>query len=310
MKFLLRLFPLILCLLTGYAGADEAGPVPIRVEPESTPSGEAAFLGPLRRVEVGDISIGFRQFGSGPPVVLVMGFSGTTQLWDVALLGSLAEEHQVTIFDNRGVNETTRGTAPLTMEQMADDTAGFLEAVAPEAVVVGWSMGGEIALTMLVRQPEACKAVIACGSDFGGPHALEPTEDVLAVLNDPEAPPEKLLALLFPDSPEGMTSLVRFARGTEVMPEGHLDPVVLQEQSAAEEAFAESSSTYDGLPQVQKPVIVVGGELDPVVPVGNAHLVAKRVPGARLEIFEGASHGMLFQDSERLVKLVRELTRD
>ena len=52
------------------------------------------------------------------------------------------------------------------------------------------------------------------------------------------------------------------------------------------------------------PVLVTNGELDQGVPVRNARNLARRIPGARLSIYAGAAHGMMFQDAERFAAQV------
>ena len=66
---------------------------------------------PLRHVRAGDISVGYRTLGSGPPLVLVTGYAATLYVWDPGVLTRLAERRRVIVFDNRGVLTTTRGGA-------------------------------------------------------------------------------------------------------------------------------------------------------------------------------------------------------
>src|SRR5882762_3832860 len=58
---------------------------------------------PLKHVSANGISIGYRTIGSGPPLVLIMGYSGTLYVWDPGLLAGLAKHRKVIVFDNRGV---------------------------------------------------------------------------------------------------------------------------------------------------------------------------------------------------------------
>ena len=78
---------------------------------------------------------------------MIMGFGATMAEWDPALIADLATQHTVVLFDNRGI--ATSVPSPinrLTIAQMADDTAGLIDALGlgrPD--VLGWSMGGNIA---------------------------------------------------------------------------------------------------------------------------------------------------------------------
>jgi pimeloyl-ACP methyl ester carboxylesterase len=57
-------------------------------------------------VKVNGASLGYRTVGSGPPLVMVMGFGATMSVWDPALIERLARRHRVIMFDNRGVGES------------------------------------------------------------------------------------------------------------------------------------------------------------------------------------------------------------
>jgi alpha-beta hydrolase superfamily lysophospholipase len=81
------------------------------------------------KVDVGDIEVAYRSHGEGYPLVLIMGYSGTMDLWDPDMLNALAAGHRVITFDNRGMGETTAGTREFTVEQFADDTAGLMDAL-------------------------------------------------------------------------------------------------------------------------------------------------------------------------------------
>jgi 3-oxoadipate enol-lactonase len=59
-------------------------------------------------------------------------------------------------------------------------------------------------------------------------------------------------------------------------------------------------SSYDRLPRIGAPTLVVHGESDRLVPPGNGRLIAERIPGARLVLVPGASH-ILFTDRPEAV---------
>jgi pimeloyl-ACP methyl ester carboxylesterase len=80
------------------------------------------------------------------------------------------------------------------------------------------------------------------------------------------------------------------------------------EDSAARqaEAFFSWPGSYDRLPQVCSPTLVVTGTDDVVIPPENAVTLAERIPGARLVQFPGAGHGMMYQCPMEFAKVVRE----
>src|SRR4051794_565469 len=142
--------------------------------PGTVPPGEIAFLGPVRQVQAGDITVGYRQLGSGPPVVLVVGQGSTMAMWGTELPRRLAERHQVTMYDLRGVGYSTDpATTPLTIPQMADDLAALIDALGLDRpTVVGWSTGGEIALAFATAHPGKAGALVLSGATAGGPRSV------------------------------------------------------------------------------------------------------------------------------------------
>src|SRR5438132_466828 len=58
-------------------------------------------------VRVGEIDIAYRVLGNGEPLVMIMGYAGTMDIWDPTLLQELAGRYMVIIFDNRGMGGTS-----------------------------------------------------------------------------------------------------------------------------------------------------------------------------------------------------------
>ena len=84
---------------------------------------------PLEKVHVGDIDIAYKMFGKGDPIILFNGASDNMDAWDPSLLKVLSSNHIVIVFDQRGIANTTAGSKPYTPEQLANDTAGLLDAL-------------------------------------------------------------------------------------------------------------------------------------------------------------------------------------
>jgi predicted alpha/beta-fold hydrolase len=97
-------------------------------------------------VQVGDIEIAYKMSGNGEPILLISGGSADKNAWDPSFISDLSSNHTVIVFDNRGVGNTTIGSQPYTIEQLANDTAGLLDALKIQnANVLGYSLGSWIA---------------------------------------------------------------------------------------------------------------------------------------------------------------------
>ena len=276
--------------------------------PGTRPTGTAAFLGPVRRVRAGGITIGYRQFGSGPPLLLIAGQSSSMVEWGPFLPRSLSRNFRVTEFDNRGVGYSSDQPArPLTIELMADDSAHLLDALGiHKAIVVGWSTGGEIALTMAVRHPGKLSALVTSGGTAGGPTTVQPSAKAEAAFRSRSSSGlGGLLGSLFPAS--ARPAMLAYFAGLLAMPPETVSSQISRRQEQAEVRYARTNATYNGLPRIRVPALITGGALDGMVPPGNARLIARRIPHARLVIFAGAAHMMMFQDMDRFVRLVEKL---
>jgi hypothetical protein len=96
---------------------------------------------PLEKVHVGDIDIAYKMFGKGEPILLINGASDNMDAWDPSFLTGISSNHTVITFDSRGIANTTTGTKPYSMQQLANDTAGLLDALKiPRADILGYSL--------------------------------------------------------------------------------------------------------------------------------------------------------------------------
>ena len=111
-------------------------------------------------VKVNDIHIYYEIHGEGEPLVLIAGLS-TDIIAYGRIIGELSQTYRVIAFDNRGAGRTDKPDIPYSIEMMADDTAGLLNALKVEqAHILGISMGGRIAVDLTLRYPELVKSLL------------------------------------------------------------------------------------------------------------------------------------------------------
>ena len=103
-------------------------PVPNQTNSNTTNSVNMQDI-PLEKVHVGDIDIAYKMFGKGDPIILFNGASDNMDAWDPSFLTGLSSNHTVIVFDSRGIGNTTTGSKPYSMQQLANDTAGLLDAL-------------------------------------------------------------------------------------------------------------------------------------------------------------------------------------
>jgi pimeloyl-ACP methyl ester carboxylesterase len=294
----------------GAAPVDVVGQAAPKLVPHSTLPGAGAFEGPVHRLAVDGIEIGYRQFGHGPDLIMVQGDTAPISLWMPYLLHPLAASFRVTIFDNRGVGYTTDDLSkPITVPLMARDTGELIEALGlVKPTLVGWSMGGEIGLTLAEQKPSLLGALVSTGGDAGSSHTVPPPPGLVRELANPKASTSVFLELLFPSTPAGGAATARFVKGFESIPQEKVSPRTLKRQEAAEEGFLRYAGTWRGLPAITTPTLLTNGGVDPGVPPINARRMHARIPGSALSIYAGAAHGMLFQDAERFAAQIAKFS--
>ncbi len=122
---------------------------------------------------VGDLRMYYEAHGSGRPLVLLHGAYMTIGMME-PLLSGLAASRRVIAVEQQGHGRTADADRPLSYEQMADDTAGLMRHLEIEdADVVGYSMGGGVALQLALRHPALVRKPVLASASFrsDGMHA-------------------------------------------------------------------------------------------------------------------------------------------
>lgn len=133
--------------------------------PGKAPGTASVVSAPARIAHTRLGAIGYRVVGSGPPLVLIMGYGWTMAGWDPRLVHSLARHNRVVMFDNSGVGRTQELPPPLTVDAMADQTSALIDTLGlGRTDVLGWSMGGMIAQALAVLHPAQVRRLVLCAT--------------------------------------------------------------------------------------------------------------------------------------------------
>jgi len=268
-------------------------------------SGDLAFLGPIRTVPVGALSMAYRQFGSGPELLMIAGQAGPMSIWPASTLADLADHFHLTIYDNRDLGNTTDTSGPFALTDLADDAAGLITALGLDRpAVFGWSMGGEIGLLLALRHPDTVSSLAITGATPGGPNSVLPSPDLIECQAS-ETPQCDLLAMLFSATPAGTEATARFIESFRMVPQEPLGPGTATKYDRAERAFW--SGDEPDFHAISVPVLVMNGEADAVAPPANARYIAARIgDNARLEIDPGTRHGWFIEHPDRFLELMSD----
>lgn len=113
-------------------------------------------------VTVGDLQVGFTVAGSGAPVVLVHGLAEDRSTW--RRQQRALTDRRTYAYDLRGHGDTSLGTPEGSLEQLGTDLVGFLTNVTGPATVVGFSLGGTIALWAAAQRPDLVSHAVVLGT--------------------------------------------------------------------------------------------------------------------------------------------------
>jgi len=267
---------------------------------------------PTQFVEANGIRFAYRHFGKpdGVPLVFNQHFTGTMDHWDPAVTDGFARDREVILFDNAGISSSS-GDVPTSIEEMAADAAAFVKALGlTEVDVLGFSLGGLIAQTLAIAEPELVRRVVLVGT---GPRSGEGmatlTPEAQEIFGDTYEEPDDLwLRVHFTPSERSQAAGREFLKRFRLRSEGR-DPDVSEKVAPAQlEALgkwgAPRESSYEYLKKLTQPTLIVNGGADVVIYTVNSFILQQNIPNAQLILYPDANHGSQYQYPELFVRHV------
>jgi len=237
------------------------------------------------------INLYYEEHGSGEPLLLIMGFTVSSIGWRWNI-PAFAQDFRTIAFDNRGVGQSDKPDTPYSMAMFADDTAGVLDGLGIDrAHVFGISMGGMIAQEFALRHPQRVQTLTLGCTHCGGSQAvLSKDPDVLNLLADIESVDVQQAAIV-------MTKVAV----TPWFMQKHMDVLLQLNQLSLQHPTPkhgmvcqmqaiQGHDTYERLPGISVPTLVITGKEDGLVPPENSVTLAQRIPNADLAILANGSH--------------------
>ncbi len=261
----------------------------------------------MPKVEVAGTEIYYERAGSGEPLLLIQGMSGTHVSWGKEFKGALEEGFDVVAFDNRGIGLSERTEAPFTIAEMAADTAALLDELGWESAhVLGISMGGMIAQELALAHPDRLRSLtLGCTYCGGAGSQLMPQENA-----------EKLLAGFSSGDRE---QAIRAGYEVNLSPGFRADEsafATFHEMATSVPAAREviqlqlqailGHDTSSRLGEIATPALIIHGTVDGVLPYPNGEMIAGLMPSARFETLADVGHMFWWEQPQRSAELVRE----
>ena len=249
----------------------------------------------MPRIQVGDVNLNYDAAGKGEPLLLIMGLGASSAQWDPEVITGLASAFRTVTFDNRGTGQSDKPDAPYSIEMFADDAVGLLDRLEiPRAHIFGVSMGGMIAQEFALRHSKRTATLTLGCTTTGGPHAVPPPPESLKALTAPREglSPEDVIRRGWPltHTPKYIAEHRDLLEATIPRLVAHpTPPYAFQRQFQATFGL----NTYDRLPQIKAPTLVVTGAEDVLIPAKNSEIIAARIAGAKLHIIPDVGHAFM-----------------
>jgi len=247
---------------------------------------------------------------SGDYLVLVMGYGGSLRIWPETFVKKLASTFKVITYDNRGTGLSVipPATEDYTIELMAGDLFQVIKTLNITAHhLVGYSMGGCIAMQYAHEHQEFVKTLFLISSTAGGALYAKPDKEVSTALANPAGTTlwdiyMSTFGLMY--SPSNFEKCMpTFKAIYEVSSELPTRPLALAGHSQAFKSF----DGVDYLADFKMPATILAGKEDRLMPVKNSENLAQHISGSKLVLWDDCEHGPHIQDEDKVVDLIVEL---
>lgn len=242
----------------------------------------------MPKANIGDAEIYYEEHGKGEPLLLVPGLGGVGAYWKPNL-PALSAKYRVIVHDHRGTGQSTHSTIPYSVDQMTDDLVRLMDRLRIESAhLIGHSTGGAIGQTMAIQHPQRLKRMVLFATwtkaDFFFRHLFSVRRDLLTKVGK-DAYVKGATLFLFP--PWFIRQNEKMLAEREALTLQHFPPVeVVASRIDGIVAFDRSNE----LGKIKTPTLVLCAKDDAITPAYFSEELAKKIPGARLQILSDGGH--------------------
>jgi pimeloyl-ACP methyl ester carboxylesterase len=264
----------------------------------------------MATVNANGIELFYRDDGGGAPVLFIQGLGVDHRGW-AGITRPLSERFRCISYDNRDVGRSSQVTAPYAVVDMMDDAVGLLDALSLERVdVVGHSMGGVIAQELAIRHPERVRRLVLIATYTSGDPRGTAIFESQALLR----------RTLDRETYCRTTFWTAYSHQDYRRNDGFVEQMIArtaandlwQPQDAYERHVRAvlSVSTEDRLAKIAAPTLIIAGAEDILTPMRFADALAREIPGSRLDVIDGAAHGLIWSHAGDITQRIAEFLAD
>lgn len=246
-------------------------------------------------------TVGYYRFGHGSPLLLITGLRSTMAEWNAYFLGELARNHDVILFDNRGIGQSEAPADRLTIGTLAADSAALLAALdLRDVTVVGWSMGGAIGQRLALDDAAGPRHIArlvllnALPPGRGRPPLTASVSEALTGSGPDHF--ARVMRVLFPA--DAVQDAERCFVRDMFLPAGYRAEVpdaVTRAQQQALAGWSRDRDTRRALGSLKLPTLVIGGVDDRVLPAAGSTALARDIAHAELLLVDDGGHALMYQ---------------
>jgi len=209
---------------------------------------------PVRYANINGVTLGYREFGAGEPILMIPGFSATMDGWNETFISILASKYHVYTYDHRGMGYSSDNNVTHTIPMYANDAAGLISALGYDSMhVYGASMGSSTSQQLVIDHPDRVRKLILDSNTYSI-----------------QIPETKILYGIIKGSAENST----LSKG-------------IQEEARANLMW---NGSFDNLSGIQNDVMLVVGTDDILTPDVISTRMAGQINGSWLVRFKGLPH--------------------
>jgi pimeloyl-ACP methyl ester carboxylesterase len=235
---------------------------------------------PVPIARINELGIYHEVRGDGRPVLLIGGLGSDVSTFG-GIIARLVEGNRVIAFDNRGAGRSDKPDIPYSIEMMADDAVGLMDALRIErAHMVGISMGGSIALELALAHPDRVTGLVLISASARKPARLTMSAPMRAA---------------------------HLLRSLPMFKGRHPQP------GYAHKRQREASRSYDctaRLGQIHAPTLILHGRKDRTVPTALVEEMHDGIARSKLVMFDGGHMFFLMRERDQFLEQVAAFVSD
>jgi pimeloyl-ACP methyl ester carboxylesterase len=265
-QMIILVIAVMVCLLVaagctstpGTPGTPGTTGIPVTNPPPSPAVGQPQPVSfnatPVQYAKVNGVTLGYREFGSGEPILMIIGYGATMDTWNETFIGILASKYHVYTYDHRGMGYSSGYNETPTMALYADDAAALMPALGYDSMnVYGVSMGSSVSQQLVIDHPERVRKLVL--------------DSVTYSIRIPET---KLLY--------------------DIIVVTGIDPNQTKGIHQESQANLAWSGSWDHLSNINKSVMLVVGTADVMTPPPVTYQIAGQINGSWLVRFKDLPH--------------------